>query len=442
MKNPSPCSHPIATPSLSRRRFMQGMGAALAAGASSSLLADGPRQDVVVLTSYPDAVVSRFEAAFERAHPEYRLRVVWRMPHDMPALLAEPGQGGVDVVWTASPRLFAQLAAEGALQPLGIPLEGLPERVGGCPLRDEGRMYIATELAGYGFAVNPAYLAARGLRAPADWVDLADPVYADHLVLPDPQQVGFAPLMLDIPLQAYGWEAGWALWSAIVGNGRLLGRGGTSIADEVGAGRSGVGLSMDFFVAAARANGAPLDFVYPRQGGLNPGHGAVTASAPHPEGARALMSLLLSAPGQALLLHPDIRKLPVRPAVYGGSGVPSPFAQAGQGGYRFETLRGQARAPLLSAAFAQALGRPAVRLQQLWRALHQADGAVWMSVAPLLGAAPFKAGDAEDPVLQQVFAERRQSARHEQQAQAWEQDWAARVNARLAQAAALLGVPA
>ena len=97
---------------------------------------------------------------------------------------------------------------------------------------------------------------------------------------------------------------------------------------------------------------------------------------------------------------------------------------------------------MLSAAFAQALGRSAARLPQLWRVLHQADGAVWASVAPLLGAAPFKAGDAEDPALQQVFAERRRSARHEQQAQAWEQGWAARVNARLAQAAALLGVPA
>lgn len=32
---------------------------------------------MVVVSSYPDEVVSRFEAAFEKAHPQNRLRIVW-----------------------------------------------------------------------------------------------------------------------------------------------------------------------------------------------------------------------------------------------------------------------------------------------------------------------------------------------------------------------------
>ena len=65
----------------SRRAFLRGAGALAAAGASAPLEA-AARRDVVVLTAYPDAVVSRFEAAFEKAWPRYRLRIVWRMPHD------------------------------------------------------------------------------------------------------------------------------------------------------------------------------------------------------------------------------------------------------------------------------------------------------------------------------------------------------------------------
>ncbi|GAB6041269.1 hypothetical protein [Endothiovibrio diazotrophicus] len=37
---------------------------------------------LTVMTSYPEAVVSRFEEAFERRHPEIRLQILWRMPHD------------------------------------------------------------------------------------------------------------------------------------------------------------------------------------------------------------------------------------------------------------------------------------------------------------------------------------------------------------------------
>ena len=70
--------HPISP---SRRAFVQG-AAALALGALSGPLWAASRRDVVVLTAYPETVVARFETAFERAYPHYRLRVVWRMPHD------------------------------------------------------------------------------------------------------------------------------------------------------------------------------------------------------------------------------------------------------------------------------------------------------------------------------------------------------------------------
>ena len=49
-----------------RRSFLRGAGA-LAAVAGAGPLQAAPRRDVVVLTAYPDAVVSRFEAAFEKA---------------------------------------------------------------------------------------------------------------------------------------------------------------------------------------------------------------------------------------------------------------------------------------------------------------------------------------------------------------------------------------
>src|SRR5690606_2000727 len=42
---------------------------------------------VVVMTSYPDNVIARFEAAFEQAHPEIDMQVLWRSSGDAMAWL-------------------------------------------------------------------------------------------------------------------------------------------------------------------------------------------------------------------------------------------------------------------------------------------------------------------------------------------------------------------
>ena len=425
----------------SRRAFLRGVGALVAAGVTAPLEA-AVRRDVVVLTAYPDAVVSRYEAAFERAWPRYRLRIVWRMPHDALPNLRQPGQGGVDVYWSASPRTFTQLKAEQALRKLPVSLAGLPGRVGGSVIDDPDGYFAASEVACYGFAVNPAYLARHGLAVPADWSDLAQPAYAGHVLVPDPVEVGFAPVLVDIPLQAYGWDNGWALWSAIAANARFVGRGGSFVSDELGAGRQGVGLSIDFFVASAIANGAPLQFVYPRQGGVNPAHVAVTAASPNPEGAKAFVSFVLSEAGQRLLTHPDIRKLPVRPAVY--AGLPAdhhnPFAVAAQGGYRYDNGRGRGRVVPVAAAFGQALVQPRAVLAPLWQKLRAADAAIWAKVWPLLSAPPCKESEVDDLAVQQAFLTRRDDPAAEARAAELEAGWAAAARTRHAQAARLLGV--
>ncbi|MBS0370077.1 MAG: extracellular solute-binding protein [Proteobacteria bacterium] len=425
----------------SRRAFVRAAGALAAAGASGRLWA-APTKDVVVLTAYPDAVVSRFEAAFEKAWPQYRLRIVWRMPHDALPYLRQAGQGGVDVYWSASPKTYAQLKDEHAFRKLPVSLEGLPGRVGGSVINDPDGFYAASEVAGYGFAVNPAYLHSHKLPPVADWSDLADPVYADHLAVPDPVEVGFAPVLVDIPLQAYGWDIGWALWSAIAANAAFTGRGGTFVSDEIGGGRKGIGLSIDFFVASAVANGAPVEFIYPRQGGVNPAHIAVTAGSPNPDGAKAFVDFVLSDAGQKILAHPDIRKLPVRPSVYAGlpAGYHDPFATAARGGYLYDNGRGRGRAAPIAAAFGQAFVRPHARLVELWRRLHAADGAAWNTVWPLLTAPPLKEAEADDPAIQRAFFARRDDPAAEVLAAGLEKTWASRVDARYAKAASLLGV--
>lgn len=370
----------------------------------ASALAAAP-QPVVVLTSYPEEMMSRFEEAFEQANPDYRLQILWRQGFDALPFLRQQDQGGVDVYWAPSPGNFARLARDGGWQPLGVDLTGLPAKVGDTALRDGQARYQATELAGYGFATNPQMLKELGMEAPKDWTDLLDARLRGRIALPDPGRVGFAPVLLDIVLQAYGWERGWALWSEIAGQSRLVSRGGTLVSDEVASGRAAVGLSIDFFVASAVSNGQPVDFVYPAHGGLNPAHIAITRKAHQVEGARAFVRFVLSDAGQALLADPDIRKLPVRPSVYAQLpvGYHDPFAAP----YRYQEASRE-RLALVTSLFVQWLGQPHERLAALWARVHagEAMGRDLQAVRAYLGVPPISAGQAASADLLKLFGER------------------------------------
>ncbi|MFD2641981.1 ABC transporter substrate-binding protein [Pseudomonas japonica] len=362
-------------------------------------------QPVVVLTSYPEEMMSRFEEAFEQANPDYRLQILWRQGFDALPFLRQQDQGGVDVYWAPSPGNFARLAEDGGWQPLGVDLAGLPAKIGDTALRDDEARYQATELAGYGFASNPRLLEELGVEAPKDWTDLLDARLRGRIALPDPARVGFAPVLLDIVLQAYGWERGWALWSEIAGQSRLVSRGGTLVSDEVASGRAAVGLSIDFFVASAVSNGQPVDFVYPVHGGLNPAHIAITREAKQVEGARAFVRFVLSDAGQKLLADPDIRKLPVRPGVYAElpAGYHNPFATA----YRYQEASRE-RLALVTSLFVQWLGQPHERLTALWARVHagEALGRDLQAVRGYLGVPPLSAGQAASADLLKLFGAR------------------------------------
>lgn len=91
---------------------------------------------LVVLTAYPEEVVSRYQAAFKKVRPDIELEILWRMPRDALPYLRQPRQGGVDVYWSAAYANFLALKAEHAWRRLDIDRAALPGRIGGTPLDD------------------------------------------------------------------------------------------------------------------------------------------------------------------------------------------------------------------------------------------------------------------------------------------------------------------
>lgn len=403
-----PDTHAMQPSVTSRRRLLLGAFALSWLWPLRHAVAAVKRQQINVLTAYPNEVMTKFEQAFEQAYPQYRLNFLWRMPHDaLPYLRDHARDGSVDVYWSASPRTFERLKQEQLLRKLDIKRQGLPDLVGKTRISDADGYFTATEIAGYVFAINTEKLQALGVKTPRDWPELLDPRLRGQIALPVPSEVGFAPVMFDIVLQAWGWNQGWAIWSEVAALSQLVRRGSTFITDTVGTGQAAIGLSMDFFVRAAIANGARLDQQYPAHNGINPGQIALPAVSGNPRGAKAFAEFVLSDAGQKLLLDRDIRKLPVRPAVYSGhdNSQFNPFAAARQGMLDYDGERGRWRLAVIAALFDEMLARPHKDVVELWQRVHAAEaaGKDTRSIRAMLCKPPVDEDQVDSEQIKRVF---------------------------------------
>ena len=372
-------------------------------------------EKVVVLTSYPQEVITPFETAFEQAYPQYHLEFLWRQSKDAMNYLHQ-SHSAIDVYWTPAQQNFATLKNEGAFRRLDIDLEGLPDKVGDFRISDAEGYYVASEIAGYGMAYHPGELHRLGLPVPVDWKSLTAPGYSGHIVFPIPSRVGFAPMLVDTLLQGYGWNEGWSLLEQVAANANLADAGATFISDDVGSGRMAVGATMDFFAVSAIANGKPLRFTYPEKVGYSPAHLAIFKDAANIDGARAFAGFVLSEQGQKLLFHPDIRKLPIRPAVYVDkpSGYFNPFAAAKRASYSYDLAGGLARQALITALFDALITRRHEALKTMWASIHQAQQAApederLQTVLALANWLPVTSVQSADAELQNKFIRRNDS---------------------------------
>lgn len=385
-------------------------------------------EKVVVLTSYPQEVVSQFESAFETAYPQYRLEILWRQSRDAMSYLHQKHLP-VDVYWTPAQRNFAVLAKEGAFRKLDLNLSGLPKTIGGFQISDPDGYYVATETAGYGMAYNPSVLKNLNLPIPNDWKSLTTSKYSGYVAFPIPSKVGYAPILVDTLLQGYGWDNGWSVLEQVAANASLADAGATFISDDVGSGKMAVGATIDFFAKSAIANGKPLKFVYPEKVGYSPAHIGIFQEATQLNGAKAFANFVLSEQGQKILFHPDIRKLPVRPTVYSSKpeGYFDPFVAAKRASYNYDMSTGLMRQELISAMFDALITRHYESLKVMWSKIHEAESK--FPDAPRLKEAklhanwlPLTFGQANSLDLQQLFTNRNKSTEE------LEQEWDAEIN--------------
>jgi phosphoglycerate transport regulatory protein PgtC len=370
---------------------------------------------IVVVTSFPEELTTRYEQEFEKRHPDIHIQYVWKQARDALALLSKPAQGGADIYWTPSIGNFATLRENGAFQKITVDRAALPGRLGSEEISDPAGFFEAYDVAGYGVVMNAPLAASNGLAAPKRWGDLASPDYARHLAMPIPAKVGFSPALYDIFLQSEGWDAGWALLSEMAGEAALHDHGALP-GVLVREGKAVFGLTIDFFAVSAKANGAPVEMIYPERTAFLPAHIAVTASTTHLAAARSFVEFALSDEGQRLMMERDSMRHPARPDAYrtAPAALVDPFKLPAAQILDYDMEIGRRRPPLVTLLFDLAIVEGHDELAALWRAIHEAarkggDDRLESALNEArrrLSFIPVSPSEAKDPAFLGAFANR------------------------------------
>jgi len=294
-------------------------------------LAPAGTKEVVIVTSFPKELFENYKKAFEAKHPGVTMVINSKpTPAGVTYLQETKAKPAADVFWVSAPDAFLTLKTDGILEKYTPPKEisaRIPAKIGAFPISDPDGTYFGFAVSGYGLMWNKPYMQTHKLPGPKEWTDLADPRYHGHLVISAPSRSGTTHLTIEVILQAYGWEKGWALLLTSGGNMGSITERSFGVPEAVNTGQYGIGVVIDFFGLSAIASGFPVDFVYPSLTSVVPASVGIVKGGPNPENARAFVNYLLSDEGQMLLFSKEIARLPVVPDLYAKApaGYPNPF---------------------------------------------------------------------------------------------------------------------
>ena len=300
-------------------------------------------ESVVVITPHPEEIRREFQEAFSNWHRRLygvAADLEWRDPggsgeaqrYVENEFKTHPDGIGIDVFFGGGPEPFLALAGRHWLDGTGIPAsatEGIPARLGGAEMYDPDRAWFGACLATFGILQNRKVETLARLPRVTRWEDLARPELRGWVGAGDPRNSGTMNNMYEAVLQAYGWERGWQLLTAMAGNVRRFDRFSSQSAKECALGQVAYAFCIDYygFIQREAAGAGGLEFVLPEDfTSISPDGIAVLRGAPHPVLAARFVTFVLSEEGQTLWYlpvgapggpkHHAIERLPMRPDIY------------------------------------------------------------------------------------------------------------------------------
>jgi iron(III) transport system substrate-binding protein len=265
---------------------------------------------LVLYTSQPNADAQQTVDAFTAAHPG--VQVEWFREGTtavMAKLEAEYAAGAPqpDVLLIADSVTMEGLKAQGRL----MTHESADIAAYDPATMDPDKFWFSTKLITTGIVYNTA-----APMVPASWSDLLKAEAKDQIVMPSPLTSGAATIHM-VSLTGHP-DLGWAYYEGLAAQGALAQGGNGGVQTAVAGGEKLYGMVVDFLPIRAKAEGAPVEFVFPTEGvSYVTEPVAILSTAQNPEAAKAFVDFLLSREGQELAAaqgylpaHPDVAPPP------------------------------------------------------------------------------------------------------------------------------------
>ena len=245
-------------------------------------------------------------------------------------------QGDVYVAWGGGPALFDSLMEDNYLTPFtntsilnniaGLRAnEWTNDKIAGSPMFRNGTginsdkiFWAGYAISSFGFTINNVTLENRGVIAPSTWNDIAIPTYYFDTPL---VSIGSAAgstsntRVYEIIVQKFGWNLGWGMLSLIGGNSKIE-EGSVQVLTDVETGEVGIANTIDFYGFDSEIQYPDTKYILPvNQSIVNCDPIAFTKNSGDPKKemvAEAFVNFMLSKYGQAVLLHQNIKRMPIR----------------------------------------------------------------------------------------------------------------------------------
>ncbi len=304
----------------------------------------------------------------------------------------DPAKVKWDIWWGGGLDAFKLAKADDLLAPFYLPGDtewddinsAVPDSFAGLPLKDtEDFTYWGAALSGFGIVYNSKYLEDNSLTVPNDWTDLTDPSYKGHVIMCPPSKSGSNLMIIQIILQYYDWEDGWALITEMGANIAEYTEASHHVAPYIGRGEYGIAPVIDQY-GFGQAAVYPEDvvFFYPpadsaeKSTVINPDSVAIIKGKGDTNPvATEFMKWCLGESGQKMLFEDPINRLSVRPDVYEEAplGYFDPF-QTEFTLFSYNDTLGTLRLDIVKDLYDMLLVAPMDDLTDAWTKYNEAKG--------------------------------------------------------------------
>ncbi|MBK6804338.1 MAG: putative 2-aminoethylphosphonate ABC transporter substrate-binding protein [Betaproteobacteria bacterium] len=313
------------------------LAAALAATAfavSGAALAQ--KTPLTVYTALETDQLKAYQEGFNKVHPDIEITWVRDSTGVITAkLLAEKANPRADVVMGVAATSMGVFDAEGMLQPYAP--QGLSRIASQYRDPKNPPAWVGMDVWGATICFNTVEAAKRGIPKPETWKDLTKPIYKGQIVMPHPASSGTGFFDVTAWLQMFGEAEGWKFMDGLHENIAQYMHSGSKPCASAANGEYVVGISFEYRANREKAQGKPIDLVFPKEGlgwdleaiGIHKGTKQQAAAQKLVDWAVSDPAMALYAKNFAIVAVPSLSQpLPNVPANYGSMLAKNDFAWA------------------------------------------------------------------------------------------------------------------